>query len=61
MRIPRKDVMDLGEYKITINYDGDGGLQIMVYDELGDEIEGIEISDDVETDDSNDQIQINPN
>lgn len=44
MNIPRTEIIDLGEYKVTLNYDGDGGLEIMVYDELGDEIEGVSIS-----------------
>lgn len=46
LRIPRNEVVDLGEYKIIINYDGDGGLDIVVLDELEEEIEGIYISND---------------
>ena len=45
MRIPRNEVVYLGEYKIIIKYDGDGGLDVSVLDELGGEIEGIYISD----------------
>lgn len=45
MRIPRNEIVDLGEYMIIIKYDGDGGLDVSVLDELGDEIEGIYISD----------------
>jgi hypothetical protein len=36
--------IDLGEYIITINYDQNGGLEIEVLDELGEQIEGIYIS-----------------
>ena len=34
----------LGEYIITINYDQNGDLEIEVLDELGEQIEGIYIS-----------------
>lgn len=62
MNIPRTEIIDLGEYKVTLNYDGDGGLEIMVYDELGDEIEGLDISNyGDDDDDTNNQIEINPN
>ena len=36
--------VDLGEYIITINYDQNGDLEIEVLDELGEQIEGIYIS-----------------
>jgi len=45
MGIPRNKIVDLGEYKIIIEYDGKGGLDVVVLDELGGEIEGIYISD----------------
>lgn len=45
MGIPRNEIVDLGEYKIIIEYDGKGGLDVMVLDELDGEIEGIYISD----------------
>ncbi len=45
MRIPRNEVLDFGEYKVIINYNGDGEINISVLDELGDEIEGLYISD----------------
>ena len=35
---------DIGEYIITINYDQNGDLEIEVLDELGEQIEGIYIS-----------------
>lgn len=44
MRIPKKEIVDLEEYKIIIDYDGNGGLDVTVLDELGDEIEGLYIS-----------------
>jgi len=56
MRIPRN------EYKIIIKYDGDGGLDVSVLDELGGEIEGIYISDLEDYDDEEtDTININLN
>jgi hypothetical protein len=36
--------IDLGEYIIIINYNQDGDLEIEVLDELGEQIEGIYIS-----------------
>ena len=36
--------VDLGEYIITINYGQNGDLEIEVLDELGEQIEGIYIS-----------------
>ncbi len=53
MRIPRNEVVDLDEYVVIINYDGKGGIEISVLDELGDEIEGLYISD--ATDDDNNE------
>jgi len=38
--------INLGEYIIKINYEGDGKLDISVLDELGDQIEGIYISNE---------------
>jgi hypothetical protein len=64
MRIVRKEIVDLEEYQIIINYDGKGGLDITVLDELGDEIEGIYISDCTDCDDKiddSDEVKINPN
>lgn len=60
MRIPKNDIIDLGEYKILIDYDGDGGLDVTVLDELGDEIEGIYISNSEDIDDI-DTFNINLN
>lgn len=62
MRIPRNEVVDFGEYKVIINYDGDGGINISVLDELGGEIEGLYISDadDYDEEHQND-ININLN
>lgn len=51
MRIPRNEVVDFEEYKVIINYDGDGGINITVLDELGGEIEGLYISDAEDYDD----------
>jgi hypothetical protein len=45
MRIPRTEIVDFEEYKVLINYDGKGGIEVSVLDELGDEIEGLYISD----------------
>tara|TARA_Y100000389_G_C17457270_1_gene519021 strand:+ start:982 stop:1173 length:192 start_codon:yes stop_codon:yes gene_type:complete len=45
MRIPKTEVIDLEEYVIHIEYDGKGGLNVTVCDELGDDIEGIYLSD----------------
>jgi hypothetical protein len=41
----RKSIIDLGEYKVVINYDdsGNGHLVVTVLDELDGEIETIEI------------------
>jgi hypothetical protein len=60
MRIPKNDIIDLGEYKILIDYDGDGGLDVTILDELGDEIEGIYISNSEDIDDI-DRFDINLN
>ena len=60
MRIPKSDIVDLGEYRILIDYDGQGGLDITVLDELGEEIEGLYISN-AEDDDDNNDIDINLN
>jgi len=59
MRIPRNEIVDLEEYKILINYDGKGGLDITVLDELGDEIEGIYISDSLSSDENDNNINCN--
>tara|TARA_R110000824_G_scaffold39939_5_gene120207 strand:+ start:296 stop:436 length:141 start_codon:yes stop_codon:yes gene_type:complete len=40
--------IDLGEYLISINYDGNGSLDVEIFDELGEQIEGIYISDAIE-------------
>jgi hypothetical protein len=64
MRIAKNEIVDLGEYQIIINYDGKGGLDVTVLDELGDEIEGIYISDSIDSDDTsedNNQFNINQN
>jgi hypothetical protein len=62
MRIPRNEVVDFGEYTVIINYDGDGGINISVLDELGSEIEGLYISDADDYDDENkNDININLN
>ena len=41
-----KQTVDLGEYKVEIEYNGNGQLIVTILDEIGDVIEGIEISDD---------------
>lgn len=61
MRLPKNDIIDLGEYRILIDYDGDGGLDITVLDELGDEIEGLYISNLDEDDDISNDLDINLN
>jgi hypothetical protein len=61
MRIPKNDIIDLDEYKVLIEYDGDGGLDITVLDELGEEIEGLYISNLDEDDDISNDIDINLN
>jgi hypothetical protein len=61
MRIPKKDIIDVGEYKILIDYDGYGRLEIMVLDELGDEIEGLEIYDADDDDNLSTDLDINLN
>ena len=52
MHYKRYDVVDVGEYKILIDYEGSetGVLDITVLDELGDEIEGLYISNAEEED-----------
>jgi hypothetical protein len=59
MRIPRTEVIDLGEYTILIEYDGQGGLDVTVRDELGGDIEAIYISDIPEGDDLGFDINLN--
>ncbi len=61
MRIPRNDIIDVGEYKILVEYDGDGGLDITVLDELGEEIEGLYISNAEDGDDLSNDLDINLN
>ena len=64
MILPKKEVIDLGEYKILIDYDGKGGLDVTVLDELGDEVEGLYISDCTNCDDMPEEeggIKFNPN
>lgn len=38
--------IDFGEYVVIVTYYGDGKIDISVLDELGDEIEGIYISNE---------------
>jgi hypothetical protein len=63
MGIPRNEIIDLGEYKITIDYDGNGGIDLMILDELNEEIESISISnfDIDEIDDNEGDFDINLN
>jgi hypothetical protein len=42
--------IDLGEYIVIIKYSGDGEISVDILDELGDIIEGIEITNDSDTD-----------
>lgn len=42
--------IDLGEYLITINHQANGLLEVEIFDELGEQIEGIYISDAEEED-----------
>ena len=51
MRKAKDEVLVLGEYIITMEYDGNGKLDIIVFDELGEEIEGLFISNSDEIDD----------
>ena len=39
--------IDLGEYIVKITYSGNGKLDIDVFDQLGEQIEGIYISNDI--------------
>ena len=52
MRLPVSKIVDVDEYKIVIEYDGKGGLDVTVLDELGEEIEGIFISDCLDCDEN---------
>lgn len=64
MRLPVNKIVDVDEYKIVIEYDGKGGLDVVIIDELGEEIEGIFISDCPDYDgneDTDDDISINLN
>ena len=64
MRLPINKIVDVDEYKIVIEYDGKGGLDVVIIDELGEEIEGIFISDCPDCDgneDTDDDIGINLN
>lgn len=54
MRIPRTEIVDFEEYKVLINYDGKGGIEVSILDELGDEIEGLYVSDSEDVDEFND-------
>ena len=40
----KKQTVDLGEYKVVIEHNGDGHLIVTILDELEEPIEGIEIS-----------------
>ncbi len=58
--------IDLGEYIIRIAYDkSTGKLDVVVYDELGDVIEGVYIVTDEDAPDNDDEsdtlINFNPN
>lgn len=44
MNLPKSEIINLGEYTITVDYNGDGELDIIVFDELGEEVEGLFIS-----------------
>ena len=55
MRLPVKKNIDLEEYTIHIQYDGNGGLDVIVLDELGDEIEGIYISNCTDCDNTSEE------
>ncbi len=63
MRIPKNEIVDLGEYKVVIEYDGKGGLDVTVLDEADGEIEALYISDfdgdDISADDNNFDINLN--
>ena len=62
MGTPYTETIDLGEYIILIDYDGDGGLEVSVLDELEDTIEGIYISNDLDIEGDDDNINnIDPN
>jgi len=39
-----KKEINLGEYLVTVDYDNNGGLEVVVYDELNEIIESISIS-----------------
>tara|TARA_Y100000389_G_scaffold27326_1_gene23440 strand:- start:3582 stop:3779 length:198 start_codon:yes stop_codon:yes gene_type:complete len=56
MRLPVSKIVDVDEYKIVIEYDGKGGLDVTVIDELGEEIEGIFISDCLDCDENDDNL-----
>ncbi len=49
--------IDFGEYKVLISYYGNGTIDITLFDELGDEIESIYVSDN----DNDDDIKFNLN
>lgn len=63
MGIPKNEIIDLGEYKVVIEYDGKGGLDVTVLDEADGEIEGLYISDlnvdDIDNDENNFDINLN--
>jgi hypothetical protein len=61
MHLKRYDVIDVGEYKIIVDYEGSqsGVLDITVLDELGDEIEGLYISNDLEVEEGEPDINLN--
>ena len=53
--------IDLGEYIIIIEYnDMDGSLDVTILDELEDIIDVLSISNDEDTDDFDDGINLNP-
>ena len=56
MRTARNKIVDLGEYIINIDYDGDGRLNVSVLDELGGEIESLFISNSEDNDNDVDDI-----
>lgn len=45
-KMKNKEEIDLGEYIVKITYSGNGKLDIDVFDELGEQVEGIYITNE---------------
>ena len=59
MWLAKNGTFEFGEYTIVVEYDGDGGIDIEVFDELGGLIEGLFISNSEGSDETGLDVNIN--